>query len=58
MSVRLKIDIGHGAVVRIGRHENQAAVARFPVCPLGGPGLRGPRPHLDGGVIRKRHLPD
>jgi len=56
--VRLKIDIGDGAVIRIGGHENQAAVAGFPVRPLGGPGLRGPGPHLGGRVIRERHLPD
>ena len=58
MPVRLKIDIGDGAVVRIGGHENQAAVAGFPLRPLGGPGLWGPGPHLSGRVIRERHLPD
>ena len=42
MPVRLKIDIGDGAVILIGGHENQAAVAGFRVRPLGGPGLRGP----------------
>ncbi len=44
MPVRLKIDIGDGAVIRVRGHENQAAVAGFPVRPLGGPGLRGPGP--------------
>ena len=39
MSVRLKIDISDGAVILIGGHENQAAVAGFRVRPLGGPGL-------------------
>jgi hypothetical protein len=56
--VRLKIDIGDGAVIHIGGHENQAAVAGLSVRPLGGPGLRGPGPHLGGRVIRERHLPD
>ena len=58
MPVRLKIDIGDGAVILIGGHENQAAVAGFRMRPLGGPGLRGPGPHLGGCVVRERYLPD
>ena len=58
MPVRLKIDIGDRAVILIGGHENQAAVAGFRVRPLGGSGLRGPGPHLVGRVIRERYLPD
>jgi hypothetical protein len=58
MPVRLKIDIGDGAVILIGGHENQAAVAGFRVRPLSGRGLRGPGPHLVGRVIRERYLPD
>jgi hypothetical protein len=56
--VRLKIDIGDGAVIGIGGHEDQAPVAGFPVRPLDGPGLRDPGSHLIGGVSRERHLPD
>jgi hypothetical protein len=56
--VRLKIDIGYGAVMGIGGHEDQAPVAGFPVRPLGGPGLRSPGSHLVGRVSRERHLPD
>jgi hypothetical protein len=55
--VRLQIDVGDRAVIRIGGHQDQAAVAGFPVRPPGGPGLRGPGPHLGGRVIRQRHLP-
>jgi hypothetical protein len=42
--VRLKIDIGDGAVILVRGHEDQAAVAGFPVRPLSGPRLRGPGP--------------
>ena len=56
--VRLKIDIGDGAVILIGGHQNQAAVAGFPMRPLGGPGLRGPGPELGSRVIRERYLSD
>jgi hypothetical protein len=58
MPVRLKIDIGDGAVTVIDGHQNEAAVAGFGVGPLGGPRLRGPRPHLGGRVTGERHLPD
>jgi hypothetical protein len=56
--VLLKIDIGDGTVILVGGHEDQAAVASFPVRPLSGPRLRGPCPHLGRRVIRERYLPD
>jgi hypothetical protein len=58
MPVRLKIDIGDRAVILIGGHQNQPAVAGFRVRPPGGSGLRSPGPHLVGRVIRERYLPD